>query len=392
MKGENDIYPILLAVLTGEATDEEQRMLEAWLAESETHRQQFGQVKRLLRLSYVAGTTNDEYDVEQAWQKVYWQTVGKKCRMLWIRWLSYAAAVAILVAVGFVWWKPATPEKMAVVDEQHFDQPMLMLESGEQIPLKQDSFSIQHGNTLIQNNSQNQLSYKKIEKNAASKTEEIVWNRLVIPKGNAYELELADGTHVWLNAESELTYPTRFPNDIREVKLKGEAYFDVAKNPEKPFRVLTNEIEVKVLGTSFNVSAYESERFTSVTLVGGSVAVQTDKGEHFRIVPSEQFTHDGQSHQSTIKKVDTDLYTSWTRGEYIFKDATLEDIFDKLSHWYDFTVKYQHDQLRGKRFSLVVDRKISLNQLLELISFTSDVQLEQYQGNIIVKRKGEEVQ
>ena len=86
------------------------------------------------------------------------------------------------------------------------------------------------------------------------------------------------------------------------------------------------------------------------------------------------------------------MYTSWTRGEYIFKDATLEDIFDKLSHWYDFTVKYQHDQLRGKRFSLVVDRKISLNQLLELISFTSDVQLEQYQGNIIVKRKGEEVQ
>ena len=164
------------------------------------------------------------------------------------------------------------------------------------------------------------------------------------------------------------------------------------KNPEKPFRVLTNEIEVKVLGTSFNVSAYESERFTSVTLVGGSVVVQTDKGEHYRIVPSEQFTHDEQSLQSTIKKVDTDLYTSWTRGEYIFKDATLEDIFDKLSHWYDFTVKYQHDQLRGKRFSLVVDRKISLNQLLELISFTSDVQLEQYQGNIIVKRKGEEVQ
>ena len=391
MKHENDIYALILAVLTGEATDEERHVLEAWLAESEENRRQFEQVEHLYRLAHARHQVTDEaYDIERAWQQVRRQTVGKK--QVWMRWLSYAAAVAILVAVGFVWWKPATPERMAKVDEQNLDQPVLMLENGKQIPLKQDSFSIQHGNTLIQNNSQNQLSYKKIEKKSASKTEEITWNRLVIPKGNAYELELADGTHVWLNAESELTYPTRFPNDIREVKLKGEAYFDVAKNPEKPFRVLTNEIEVKVLGTSFNVSAYESERFTSVTLVGGSVAVQTDKGEHFRIVPSEQFTHDGQSHQSTIKKVDTDLYTSWTRGEYIFKDATLEDIFDKLSHWYDFTVKYQHDQLRGKRFSLVVDRKISLNQLLELISFTSDVQLEQYQGNIIVKRKGEEVQ
>ena len=168
--------------------------------------------------------------------------------------------------------------------------------------------------------------------------------------------------------------------------------FDVAENPEKPFRVLTHEIEVKVLGTSFNVSAYESERFASVTLVGGSVAVQTDKGEQFRIIPSEQFTHDGQSHASTIKKVDTDLYTSWTRGEYIFKDATLEDIFGKLSHWYDFTVQYQDEQLRQKRFSVVVDRSISLDQLLELISFTSDIELEQHQGNIIVKRKGREVQ
>ena len=373
MKHENDIYALILAVLTGEATDEERHVLDAWLAESEEHRRQFAQVEHLYRLAHARHQVTDEaYDIERAWQQVRRQTVGKK--QVWIRWLSYAAAVAMKV------------------DEQNLDQPVLMLENGKQIPLKQDSFSIQHGNTLIQNNSQNQLSYKKIEKNSVSKTEEITWNRLVIPKGNAYELELADGTHVWLNAESELTYPTRFPNDIREVKLKGEAYFDVAKNPEKPFRVLTNEIEVKVLGTSFNVSAYESERFTSVTLVGGSVAVQTDKGEHYRIVPSEQFTHDGQSHQSTIKKVDTDLYTSWTRGEYIFKDATLEDIFDKLSHWYDFTVKYQHDQLRGKRFSLVVDRKISLNQLLELISFTSDVQLEQYQGNIIVKRKGEEVQ
>ena len=281
MKHENDIYALILAVLTGEATDEERHVLEAWLAESEENRRQFEQVEHLYRLAHARHQVTDEaYDIERAWQQVRRQTVGKK--QVWMRWLSYAAAVAILVAVGFVWWKPATPERMAKVDEQNLDQPVLMLENGKQIPLKQDSFSIQHGNTLIQNNSQNQLSYKKIEKNSASKTEEITWNRLVIPKGNAYELELADGTHVWLNAESELTYPTRFPNDIREVKLKGEAYFDVAKNPEKPFQVLTNEIEVKVLGTSFNVSAYESERFTSVTLVGGSVAVQTDKGVSYQ--------------------------------------------------------------------------------------------------------------
>ena len=160
MKHENDIYALILAVLTGEATDEERHVLDAWLAELEEHRRQFAQVEHLYRLAHARHQVTDEaYDIERAWQQVRRQTVGKK--QVWIRWLSYAAAVAILVAVGFVWWKPATPERMAKVDEQNLDQPVLMLENGKQIPLKQDSFSIQHGNTLIQNNSQNQLSYKK---------------------------------------------------------------------------------------------------------------------------------------------------------------------------------------------------------------------------------------
>ena len=114
--------------------------------------------------------------------------------------------------------------------------------------------------------------------------------------------------------------------------------------------------------------------------------------EEFRIVPSEQFCYNKESRKSGIRVVDTDLYTSWVKGEYIFKDAALEEIFNKLLHWYDFTVRYQNEQLKDKRFSLVIDRKISLEQLLELISFTSDVKLERSQGNIIyVKQRREEV-
>ena len=121
MKHENDIYALILAVLTGEATDEERHVLDAWLAESEEHRRQFAQVEHLYRLAHARHQVTDEaYDIERAWQQVRRQTVGKK--QVWIRWLSYAAAVAILVAVGFVWWKPATPERMAKVDEQNLDQ------------------------------------------------------------------------------------------------------------------------------------------------------------------------------------------------------------------------------------------------------------------------------
>lgn len=136
----------------------------------------------------------------------------------------------------------------------------------------------------------------------------------------------------------------------------------------------------------------EANRKQFEQVVGGSVAVKANGGEEFRIVPSEQFCYNKESRKSGIRVVDTDLYTSWVKGEYIFKDAALEEIFNKLLHWYDFTVRYQNEQLKDKRFSLVIDRKISLEQLLELISFTSDVKLERSQGNIIyVKQRREEV-
>jgi len=288
--------------------------------------------------------------------------------------------------------RPAEPDWTAEADVlKNINQPTLLLDNGERIPLKQDSFSIQQGNMVIRNNLVGQLSYES-DREQPSDEEKLSWNHLVIPKGNAYELELADGTHVWLNAESELSYPTRFAGEMREVRLKGEAFFDVAKNPDCPFVVRTDEVAVQVLGTSFNVSAYQSEQMARVTLVGGSVAVKANGGEEFRIVPSEQFCYNKESRKSGIRVVDTDLYTSWVKGEYIFKDAALEEIFNKLLHWYDFTVRYQNEQLKDKRFSLVIDRKISLEQLLELISFTSDVKLERSQGNIIyVKQKREEV-
>ena len=393
MKSET-IYEIMLSVLSEDATEDEHRLLNEWLACSEANRRQFEQVGELYRSFETVGKQDDsEYDVEQAWMRVRNQTVEKKKKFNLKGWLPYAALVAILFSVGLYFMNRSAEQDWTVeVDVlKNINQPTLLLDNGERIPLKQDSFSIQQGNMVIRNNLVGQLSYES-DREQPSDEEKLSWNHLVIPKGNAYELELADGTHVWLNAESELSYPTRFAGEMREVRLKGEAFFDVAKNPDCPFVVRTDEVAVQVLGTSFNVSAYQSEQMARVTLVGGSVAVKTNGGEEFRIVPSEQFCYNKESRKSGIRVVDTDLYTSWVKGEYIFKDAALEEIFNKLLHWYDFTVRYQNEQLKDKRFSLVIDRKISLEQLLELISFTSDVKLERSQGNIIyVKQKREEV-
>jgi len=242
MKSET-IYEIMLSVLSEDATEDEHRLLNEWLACSEANRRQFEQVGELYRSFETVGKQDDsEYDVEQAWMRVRNQTVEKKKKFNLKGWLPYAALVAILFSVGLYFMNRSAEQDWTVeVDVlKNINQPTLLLDNGERIPLKQDSFSIQQGNMVIRNNLVGQLSYES-DREQPSDEEKLSWNHLVIPKGNAYELELADGTHVWLNAESELSYPTRFAGEMREVRLKGEAFFDVAKNPDCPFVVRTDE-------------------------------------------------------------------------------------------------------------------------------------------------------
>lgn len=387
-----NIYKIILAVLAEEATEEERAQLQAWLNMSEQNMLEFKQIERIYHLSEKSYTpTQKDFDVERAWMQVQ-QRITKKRHHLSMRyWLPYAAAslIGILFIIGGLYFipQPISEDFVAQQTAEHFKEPTLLLEGGQQISLKEDSFLLHQNGVTIRNNKESQLSYKEKEQQSIK---EITWNRLVIPKGNAYELILADGTQVWLNAESELSYPTRFTGNTREVKLKGEAYFKVTKNAEQPFIVKTKEIDIRVLGTSFNVAAYQTDLTTSVTLVEGSVAVSTENGECHNIVPSEQFSYHKNINNTSIKTVDTNLYTSWMQGKYIFKDATLYEIFNKLAHWYDFTVEYRNEELQQKRYSLVIDRTINLHQLLELISYTSDVKMVQLGRNIIVEQEKQE--
>lgn len=149
-------------------------------------------------------------------------------------------------------------------------------------------------------------------------------------------------------------------------------------------------MDVRVLGTSFNVSCYSSDNTFTTTLIEGSVAVKTDKNKTETITPSEQFTYDKRNAQTSTQIVNTELFTSWMNGEYIFKDTTLEEIVRKLQRWYDFSVRYEDESLKNNRYSLTADRNTNLDQLLEVISYTSTVKLERIGHIINIKRIKEE--
>lgn len=380
------IYQIIHSILADEATDEERRIFTEWLDASDTNRAEYEKLKRLYQVT-THRSKNKTFNTEFAWQQVHKQTISKKKTFRLPVWTRYAAMVAIIVFTGMIYFSKQPTSTIREVNMEEFSQPTLLLENGEKIALTEESFSMQKKDVVIKNDAKNKLVY---EPQKEEKKITIQNNHLVIPKGKTYQLLLSDGTRIWLNSETEITYPTRFVGNKREITLIGEAFFEVAKNKEKPFIVNANGMEVKVLGTSFNVSCYTADKTISTTLIEGSVSVKTENKKTVTITPSEQFTYNRDDAKTDIRIVNTELFTSWINGEYIFKDTALEEIVKKLQRWYDFSVNYEDESLKNNRYSLIVDRNTDIDHLLEVISYTSDIKLERTNNIINIKKIREE--
>lgn len=378
------IYQIIFSVLSDEATDEERHIFSEWLNASEANKSEYEQLKRLHQVSSLP-RKEKAIDINQAWNTVKSQTINKKKTRNYTLWLRYAAMIALVVSIGTYFFSDIFRSPIvSEVNIKEFDEPTLLLDNGEKLALNQEEFARNQQDVTIKNDAKSLLSY---ESKQDSKKTKVKNNHLVIPKGKTYQLLLSDGTRIRLNSETELIYPTRFTDNKREVTLIGEAYFEVTKNKEKPFIVKANGMEVKVLGTTFNICSYTEDRIASTTLIEGSVAVQAENGEEQTISPSEQFTFNRNNKKTTIRTVDTELYTSWINGTYVFKNTPLEEIMTKLQRWHDFSVEFEDKALKRTRYSLIVDKETTLEHLLEIINYTSDIKLERTDNNTIHIKK-----
>ncbi len=172
---------------------------------------------------------------------------------------------------------------------------------------------------------------------------DVKFNRLYVPRGGEYRVVLGDGTAVWLNSDSRLEYPLSFPGDERRVTLEGEAYFEVAHDPSKPFIVETPAQALTVLGTGFNLSAYREDNRTVTTLVHGSVrVVNKSNNEKTQLAPGEQSQLDNDSGLFTVITVDTADAVAWKEGLFVFDEQSLEQVMLKLARWYDIEVAFDH--------------------------------------------------
>jgi transmembrane sensor len=204
------------------------------------------------------------------------------------------------------------------------------------------------------------------------------YNTIATPVGGQYQVNLPDGTKVWLNAASSLKFPSSFAKlKDREVQLSGEAYFEVAHNAKVPFIVKTNRQEVLVLGTHFNINSYADESTTKTTLLQGAVLARManfkgNDGDHVLLKPGQQAIL-GQNFQ--VKPVDVEEVTAWKDGNFLFNDTDLRDIMKQLSRWYNVRVDY--DEIPQNRiFTGFISRSVNLSQVLQMLEVTGKIQFK----------------
>lgn len=204
---------------------------------------------------------------------------------------------------------------------------------------------------------------------SGSKPQNVQINTVTTPRGGQYHLILIDGTEVWLNASSSITFPTAFTGNDRKVKVTGEVYFEVSKNKLKPFIVNTTQSEIKVLGTHFNINAYEDEYFQKTTLLEGSIEIK--KGGQLKLlIPGEQSNISESSNAIQIKQVeDLDAIIAWKNGYFQFLDSDLPSFMRQISRWYNTEVSY-NGAIPTKEYTGKIPRNVKIETLIQMLSYS----------------------
>jgi len=285
-----------------------------------------------------------------------------------------AAAILIFVLAGVLFfYHRHNRQPVQITQNKPFktdiapggNKAVLTLANGSKLILnnaKNGNISTQAGARIVKQDSL--ISYKAMAANST----EVSYNTITIPKGGQYQLILADGTKVWLNAASSLKFPTAFTGKNRTVELTGEAYFEVAKNKDKPFNVKTTTQTVQVLGTHFNINTYSNEANVRTTLLEGSVKVYSANAS-VMISPGQQAVLANTGTFEVKHDVDIDEIVAWKNGIFQFNEADIQTVMRQISRWYDIDVEYKGkipaDLYRGK-----ISRNVNVSQVLKILELS----------------------
>lgn len=328
-----------------------------------------------------------DFSCQEGWEQLQAKRVRLRRRRLIRRMSASAAIVALFLGVTlFLYWQTGSKTEAGIAVPIHQIAPgspkaRLILGGGEQIDLVRQQGVIGDSLACIRNTGRC-LTYRA---DSSGRKVRPVYHELIVPVCGEYQLQLSDGTRVYLNAMSKLRFPNVFEGDAREVELEGEAYFKVTKNPERPFIVKSANSLVYVYGTQFNVSAYPDGTTVHTTLVEGKLAVE-NAGRRREIKPGEQWCYHKGSGEVTVEGVDVSLYTAWKDGRLRFNDARLEEIMQTVARWYGVEISYQSEALKELRFGCNFNRHESIEPLLRIFETNGKINIERKGNQLKIKR------
>jgi transmembrane sensor len=375
---KTDIEYLLEKYKTGTITPEEMELLESWYLQWHPEKVDIS-----------------VQELEKAKSEV-WNEIGaggnKKPAF---RFLAAAAIAAVFVIASFLAYflisEKSTLKKQAfaVRSEKDFlpgsNKAILTLSNGKQIILK-DALQgklAEENSIQVSKTAEGGIVYAPADR-SANISDKLIYNTITTPRGGQYHVVLSDGTRVWLNAASSITYPVAFLGKERNVRITGEAYFEVAHNAKMPFRVASKNQEVTVLGTHFNMSSYTDDLESSTVLLSGSVQVKNPQSGILRtLTPGQGSKILNGKGEIAVEAVNIEQATAWRSGYFIFDNQDIKSIMKVLSRWYDVDVEYRIGNA-DERFGGTFSRSKNLSETLKNIEELSRVRFKLNGGKIIV--------
>lgn len=394
MKETFHIADLIVKKIKGTISPEELAELESWMNESPENLSVFRRAtdrkQQLDKLEVYALFRKDK--VFSALEDELFKTKTVRFTPQSVIRLAASILMPLLIIGGAAWLFLKNPNPTSLADLDADIKPgsqkaMLILSDGGSVELVGENApaDILEGDVKI-NNRNSRLSYSTGE--AEPRLRNVVYNKLVTPRGGGYTLHLADGTGVWLNAGSSLRFPVSFSDSTRQVFLEGEAYFDVSHNG-KPFIVSSGDMDIRVLGTAFNVSAYADDTEFKTTLINGKVRVDysldsTSAKISTVLTPNNQAVLNLSANEISIAEVNTSTYTSWMDGKLEFSNEDLDIVMKRLARWYDFEYEFENMEAKGYHFSARLSSEENISTILEMLEMTSDVKFEVRDNKIVV--------
>lgn len=372
-------------------TPESDKYWEEYLSHHPSEKEYFEQAKYIMAKFQAEKNRPGEDDVRNVWFNIQLRILKPAPKISYINKWSVAASIVLMIGIG-------SGILFRIIEKQdttvNYTSLAMNGPEGNEVKLILSDHSEKRfaaEDPAIKYNQNGEILVDSValsdELSSPGKSDKEAFNQLIVPKGKRSSLTFSDGTRLYLNSGSQVIYPVTFNKKIREIYIRGEAYLEVAHHADCPFIVKTDHLNVKVLGTEFNVKSYPDEPSSSIVLVKGSVQAIV-KTQKILMKESELLTLDNSTREASLKRTNVEEYTSWKDGWMYCTNERIESIAQKLSRYYDVNIQFNDPKVKAMTLTGKLDLKTECQEILDVISFIAPVTYKMMdEKNIVLSAK-----